>query len=238
MCVCVLGGVETQRGGSRYFLSQILGWDAASIGCLKLAVWYRVLALGPPLNLPKGQKWSMILAVSQTPAILIYPGGRKKTASAIIRRQHDKPLPNLKMRLAPLLPLPRDSFHKCNSKESKGLHRKREEREKKSIYHSEALSNPSAELYYLRHTPYPLFSSEPLCIFSFFFSMTRSSKGSKRRRSSKPGKLFNILTGREKDIEPGGWAARGEAAVSESWEAAVDHTGATWSTVIQLPWIC
>lgn len=129
-----------------------------------------MLALGPPLNLPKGQKWSMIFSCKSNSCNPNIPGrGGKKTASAIIRRRrYDKPLPNLKMRLAPLLPLPRDSFHKCNSKESKGLHRKREER-KKSIHHSEALSNPSAELYYLRHTPYPLFSSAPLCIFSSFF---------------------------------------------------------------------
>lgn len=133
-CVCVLGGVETQRGGSRYFLSQILGWDAAGIWCLKLTVWYRVLALGPPLNLPKGQKWSMIFSCKSNSCNPNIPGrGGKKTASAIIRRRrYDKPLPNLKMCLAPLLPLPRDSFHKCNSKESKGLHRKREERKKKA----------------------------------------------------------------------------------------------------------
>lgn len=92
----------------------------------------------------------------------------------------------------PSPPPPQDSFHKCNSKESKGLHRRR------GIKHPSLWGSIKSicrgvlfETYYL--------SSLFKCASLHFFSMTRSSKDQSASGAANQ-RLFNILTGREKDF--------------------------------------
>lgn len=98
-----------------------------------------------------------------------------------------------------LPPLPQDSFYKCNSKESKGLHRGG-----KNL--GDSIKSICCAVLFETYSSSSLFKSTSLhfsSLFYFiFFCMTRSLKDQSGDGEATPG-LFNILTGREKDIWPG-----------------------------------